>query len=167
MVKLILVICVVLLCSILGIKKAKKFENREQIIRESISLFKRVENDIKYTLNALPNAIEIARQDFKTEFKDVLGNISVSLLDNSYTEETIIYNVDELKSLKSYDKQILSNGLISLGKTDIETQISLIDNTINTLTEILYEAKDEKMKNTKLYRTIGLVAGMMIAIVII
>lgn len=167
MVKVLLVLCVVILCSIIGIKKAKKFEEREEIIREGITLFKRIENDIKYTLNTLPNAIEISRQDFKTEFKDILGCISVSLLDNSYSEEQVISRIDELKSLKPYDKQVLSNGLLTLGTTDIDTQINLINNTINTLTEILCDAKVEKIKNSKLYRTIGLVTGMMIAIVII
>lgn len=166
-VKLFIAICIVLIAALIGLKKAKAYEEREQIIRDAISLFNRVGNDIKYNLTVLPNAIESARQGLNTYFKDVLGSISTSLISNSYSEEMVTQEINKLGSLKLYDKQIISQGIISLGSADVDTQINLIRRTVVTLEEIALEAKEEKNKNAKLYRTVGLVTGLMIAIVIV
>lgn len=166
-VKLFIAVCIVLVAALLGIKKAKSYEEREQIIRESIMLFNRIGNDIKYNLTVLPNAIESARQSFNSQFKDVLGSISTSLISNTYSDEIVAQEISKIECLKAYDKQIISQGIISLGSADAETQMNLINGTVTTLSELVGEAREEKNKNAKLCRTVGIVAGLMIAIVII
>lgn len=165
--KLFLAICIVVFAAIVGIRKAKYYEEREQVIRDSILLFNRVENDIKYNLTILPNAIESARQGLNSKLKDVLGSIVISLLEYNHSDSTIVQEINSLDCLKPYDKQIISQGIISLGNADKETQINLINGTIATLNEIVSEAKEEKIKNAKLYRTVGIVTGLMLAIVIV
>jgi len=165
-VKIFIGICIVIIAALVGIRKAKEYEERERIIRESITLFNRVGNDIRYNLTVLPNAIESARQGFNTKLKDVLGSISTSLIDNSYSELYVTQEIDMLDSLKPYDKQIISQGIISLGTADADTQMNIIKGIISTLNELVSEAREEKNKNSKLYRTIGIVTGLMIAIII-
>ena len=166
-IKMFLMLSIVLIAALIGMKKAGKYEEREAIIRESITLFNRIGNDIKYNLTILPNAIESARQGFNTKLKDILGSISTSVLDNSYSEFFVTEEINTLEALKPYDKQVISQGIISLGLADLTTQIRLIDGTISTLSELVADARDEKNKNAKLYRTIGIVTGLMIAIVIV
>ena len=166
-IKLFIAVGIVLIAALIGMKKAREYEEREALIRESITLFNRVGNDIKYNLTILPNAIESARQGLNTKLKDVLGSISTSILDNSYSEFSVMEEINHLASLKPYDKQVISQGIITLGLADSDTQINLIEGTVSTLNELVAEARDEKNKNSKLYRTIGIVTGLMIAIVII
>ena len=54
-----------------------------------------------------------------------------------------------------------------IGKTDIERQISEIKLVNNFLDIQIKDAEEEKNKNEKMYRTLGIVAGMTITILLI
>ena len=54
-----------------------------------------------------------------------------------------------------------------LGNTDLEGQVSQIDLTINLLKEQIKQATEEKNKNSKLYKTLGIATGLTMAIILI
>ena len=54
-----------------------------------------------------------------------------------------------------------------LGKTDIEGQLNQVELTTNFLDEQIKLAEKEKIKNEKLYRTLGMTIGLGIVIVLI
>lgn len=166
-VKYIFVVLVIAIPSIIGLKKSRKYEQREQVLKESEVLFKRISQDMKYSLTTIPNAIEGARQDFNTMLKDILGSISTAILNNTYSDMEVIGEIDTLPALKPYDKQVISKGITSLGTSDIDTQLNIIQNTIGIIQELEEEARADKNKNSKLYRTLGLVTGLMLAIIVI
>lgn len=166
-IKIIVLPLIIALCTILGIKKSKRYETREYILREAITLFKGIENEIKYMLMPLPNAIEITRQNLKTSLKDVAGDISLKYLKENLEEKSIAEEVEKLTELTSYDKQILTLGLTSLGTRDVEGEVSSINLTVSNLEDRLKEAVCDKNKNSKLYKTVGFVAGLMIAVIFI
>lgn len=169
-VKLGICIAIVLICTILGMKKSKKYETREKVIIDFITAFKSIENDIKYMLISLPDALEKVRHTLNTETKDVLGAISVLMLSNIQTNDMnkkINEEINSINELNSYDKEIIYQGISNLGKADADTQIGIIDNTVINLNNQLSEANSEKLKNCKLYRTLGTAVGLMIAIVFI
>ena len=169
-VKLSICIAIVVICTILGIKKSKKYEMREKIIIDYITTFKSVENDIKYMLISLPDALEKIRHTLNTETKDVLGAISVIMLSNLDQEnmnKKLNEEINNISELEAYDKEIIYQGLSSLGKADVDTQIGIINNTVINLNSQLNQANLEKIKNYKLYRTLGTAVGLMIAIVFI
>lgn len=169
-VKLGICIAIVLICTILGMKKSKKYETREKVIIDFITVFKSIENDIKYMLISLPDALEKVRHTLNTETKDVLGAISVLMLSNIQTNDMnkkINEEINSINELNSYDKEIIYQGISNLGKADANTQIGIIDNTVINLNNQLSEANSEKLKNCKLYRTLGTAVGLMIAIVFI
>lgn len=169
-VKLGICIAIVLICTILGMKKSKKYETREKVIIDFITTFKSIENDIKYMLISLPDALEKVRHTLNTETKDVLGAISVLMLSNIQTNDMnkkINEEINSINELNSYDKEIIYQGISNLGKADADTQIGIIDNTVINLNNQLSEANSEKLKNCKLYRTLGTAVGLMIAIVFI
>lgn len=166
-VKLIIATLIVGICTAIGINKAKKYESREYILREAIMLFRGIKNEINYTLNPIPNAIESVRQNMKTSLKDVMGAVSFELLQYNSNQENITNEIARLEELSPYDIQIISNGINSLGKTDAEGQMSVIDMACNTLENQLNDSIEAKKKNSKLYKTVGLATGLMIAIVFI
>ena len=163
-------IALVVICTILGIKKAKKYEIREHILNDFITTFKSLENDIKYMLISLPDAIEKIRHTLRDDVKDVLGAISVHMLnesDSSNMNKKVMYEIEGIYELTSYDKEIVYQGFSNLGKADVESQVSIIQNTVTNLSRQLGEANEEKNKNFKLYRSLGTAIGLMIAIVFI
>lgn len=158
---------VVIVSTVLGLNKSKKFVEREVIISESITLFKRIQNEIVYLLSPLPNALESARQSLKTDIKDVIGAIGCKIIDGNFNVNSVEQELSKLWQLTSYDKQVISSGLISLGKADVSSQIGIISNTIELLETQKLDAREEKIKNSKLYKTVGLISGVMIAIIFI
>ena len=99
-----------------------------------------------------------------------MGKIVVDMLKNNETgliEQSIVNNVSKLDSLNDYDKNVFISTLKSLGKSDLESQISIIENGINILQNQIKEANDTKMKNSKLYKTVGTITGIMIVVIFI
>ena len=163
-------ILLVVICTILGIKKAKKYEIREYILNDYITTFKSLENDIKYMLVSLPDAIEKIRHTLRDDVKNVLGAISVHMVkesDINSMNKKVMNEINSIYELTSYDKEIIYQGFSSLGKADVESQVSIIQNTVTSLSRQLTEANEEKNKNFKLYRSLGTAIGLMIAIVFI
>lgn len=165
--KLLIALGVVIVCTALGVIKSKRYESREYILREAIMLFEGIRNEIKYTLTPIPNAIEAVRQNMITPLKEVMGAVSLELLQYNASNEKIINEIAKLSELTPYDIQTISNGIITLGKSDIDGQIGIINMTSVTLENQLQDSIVEKKKNSKLYKTVGLATGLMIAIVFI
>ena len=92
------------------------------------------------------------------------------MLDNNnfnYIEGSIEKNIIEIESLEKYDKDIIISTFKNLGRSDIEGQINIIQNTINILENQIVEANEIKNTNSKLYKTIGLITGIMLVIIFI
>ena len=161
---------IVVICSILGMKKSKKYEIREHMLKDFITTFRSLENDIKYMLTSLPDALEKVRHNLNTNIKDTLGAISVAMMSSESADDMnkkINEEINSVYELNSYDKEIIYQGLVNLGKSDSETQIGILEASIVNLSSRLSEATEEKTKNFKLYRTLGTAIGLMIAIVFI
>ena len=75
--------------------------------------------------------------------------------------------IAKLSELTPYDVQTISNGIITLGKSDVDGQAGSINMTSVTLKNQLQDSIEAKKKNSKLYKTVGLATGLMIAIVFI
>ena len=165
--KLVVAFFIVAICTLIGINKSKKYESREYILREAIMLFKGLKNEINYTLTPIPNAIESVRQNMKTSLKEVMGAVSFELLQYNVSNESVVCEIAKLEELTPYDKQVISSGITSLGKTDVEGQMGSINMTCNTLENLLEDSIEQKKKNSKLYKTVGLATGLMLAIVFI
>lgn len=165
--KLLLVLTIIGCSTMLGIKKSKKYVIRERVLREAITFFKKLETEIKYMMTTLPNAIESARINLNSSLKDVLGVIGTDMLDGKHEFDLVFSNMDTITEILPYDKQLITNGIVSLGSSDVNSQINIIENTVDMLNSQYTEAKDDRQKNFKLYRTVGLVTGIVIAILFV
>ena len=135
-----------------------------------ITFLKLVENEIKYMMNILPNAYEIARQKLNTELKIKIGNIVIDILEMKnldLVENSIEKNISDISCLEDYDRNVIISTLKNLGRSDVEGQINIIENGITTLENQVTEANEVKLTNSKLYRTIGIIAGLMLVIIFI
>ena len=70
-------------------------------------------------------------------------------------------------NLKKEDILIIQSFSKMVGQTDIEGQVSQIELIEDFLDTQLKQAEEEKKKNEKMYRTLGVVTGSMLVIVLI
>lgn len=169
-IKLILSSSIIILCGYVGIMKSKNLATREHILREMIVFLNLVKNDIRYMMNILPNAYEIARQKLNTSLKIAIGKIVVDMINcssNAMLEQSIVKNINDIEELTKYDKEVFISTLKNLGRSDLDSQINIIDNCISIIENQIKEANEIKLKNSKLYKTVGVITGLMIVIVFI
>lgn len=168
--KIIVCVLIVILTAYIGILKGKKYVDREHILVDIGTFFKKIENEIKYTMSSLPDLFENARQNLSDPVKVCMGAISVDMMD--YSEEKPISksaydHLDRINALTTYDKDVIVGIIKNLGTTDVEGQVSLIDNGISKLDMQIDEALDSKKKNSKMYQTLGVLTGLTIVILLI
>ncbi len=168
--KIILSILIIGITTYLGFNGSKKLRKREEILRECVTFFSLVENEIQYMQSILPNAYEISRQKLNTNFKDVIGQIVVDMLSSDNYEncnQSIVENINNLSELTPYDKNIIVSTLKNLGRSDIESQINILENAKTVFNAQIEEAYEYKNKNSKMYKTVGTVVGIMLVIVLV
>lgn len=169
-IKLMISASIIGISTYIGILKSNKLKSREYILREMVTFLGLVENEIRYMMSMLPNAYESARQKLNTRLKDVIGKIVVDMLSFDNTaliEQSIVTNISTLDTLYDYDKNVFNSTLKNLGRSDLDSQINIIENGINILQNQIKEANEIKLKNSKLYKTVGTITGIMIVIIFI
>ena len=168
--KIIISLAIVLLTAYIGNQKAVSLKKREYILREMVTFLKLVEDEIRYCLSILPNAYEASRQKLTTDLKIAIGQITVDMINFenlNYVDKSIVDNISKLNELTEYDKDVFISTLKNLGRSDLDSQINIIDNTVNILENQIKEANENKLKNSKMYRTVGMVTGLMIVVIFI
>ena len=70
-------------------------------------------------------------------------------------------------SINQEDKNVLKKLGKLLGQTDVEGQISEIEVTQNFLDMQIEKAEEAKKKNQKMYKTLGIVMGLVFVIILI
>ncbi len=169
-IKITISILIILISAYIGNLKAQKLKNREYILRDMVTFLELVKNEISYMLSYLPNAYEVSRQKLNSDLKIAIGKIVVDMLgtDSSYIiSQSISKNIDELEELTEYDKTVFSSTLNNLGRSDLDSQKNIIENSVKILENQIKEANEVKLTNSKMYRTIGVITGIMIVIVLI
>lgn len=168
--KIVSSLAVVACATLLGFIKAKKLSEREYILREFVVFLNNLKNEIRYMLTILPNAYEIARIPLKTKLKNALGAISTDMLDSNEPfkiEKSITENILAIDELSEYDRSIIIATLKNLGMTNVEGQCNIIDNTISVIENQINEASMIKNKNSKMYRAVGALSGIILVIIFI
>ncbi|MEG2348287.1 MAG: stage III sporulation protein AB [Clostridia bacterium] len=169
--KIVLSVGIIAITTYIGNMKAEKLKNREYILRDMVSFLKLVKNEILYMRAILPNAYESARHKLSSELNLKISNIVIDMLkyENSlnFIETSIVNNVYSIDSLSNYDKNIFSATLKNLGRSDVDGQINIIENTITIIENQIAEANEIKLKSSKVYKTVGMITGLMIVVVFI
>lgn len=169
-IKLIVSVIVILLTTYIGVYLSNNLKKREEMLSEIIRFFDFVENEIKYMMMILPNALEISRQKISSDFRDAIGMIVCDMLENddlTEVDKSIVKNIESIKELAPYDKNIIISTLKNLGRSNVDAQINILENAKNSILAQLEEAKKSKSKNSKVYRTVGVISGLMIVLVLI
>lgn len=166
--KLFVISGIIVICSYLGIQKAKTFEVRTEELKKIQSSLNMFKSKIEFTYEPIKDIFEeiskIVYQDKSNIFKN-----TINFLQENY-EITQAWNMAIINTqnyLDTEDKDTLKLMGKLLGKTDKLGQISEINLEKTLLERQIEKAENEKNKNVKLYRTLGIVFGIGIVIIFI
>lgn len=151
--------------SYIGILKARTFENRVKELNKFQNALLMFKTKIEFTYEPIKNIFEeISKVVYQNEENVFLNSINIE------RNITIAWN-EAIKNLKSdfkdEDKEIIKMFGKLLGKTDITGQVNEIELTMKLIEKQIEKAELEKNQNTKLYKTMGIVLGMGICIILI
>lgn len=152
------------ICFYIGCYKAKLCEERVwelQKFLNSIIMFKnKVEftyEPINYIFKDISNVIYENKENI---FKVVSSN-------NKDINVSWIEEADKIKNISREDKEIIKMFGKLLGKTDIKGQLGQIELATKLIERQIEDAEYEKNKNFKLYKTMGIISGLGICIILV
>ncbi|MBR3614935.1 MAG: stage III sporulation protein AB [Clostridia bacterium] len=152
------------ICFYLGNMKAGTFEKRVIELNKFQNALLMFKSKIEFTYEPINNIfLDISKIIYENH-----SNIFLETL----KQDSDIYiawkkSTEELKDVNTEDKEIIKMFGKLLGKTDIKGQVSQIELTENLIERQIEKAESEKNKNFKLYKTMGIICGMGICIILI
>lgn len=153
--------------SYIGILMAKKYSNRVKDLKEMRKALNFFEDKIKFTYEPIPDVFE----EISSKVNENIGEIfksSANLMQNESAGVSWEKAVDNANTNFSKEDNEVIKGLAKmLGKTDIDGQVSEIRLTNKFIDVQIKDAENEKNRNEKLYKTLGVTVGLAIVIVLI
>jgi len=165
--KITIYLCIFISCSLIGMFVSKKYSNRVNELKEFKNALNIFKTKIKYTYDTLPEIFDEISRSLDSNISSVFKVASEKMNLCSAGEawelalkmEDLSINSDDIDALKQLGKL--------LGKTDLDGQISRIDMTLEFLEKQIIIAEKLKYKNEKMYRTLGMIMGIAIVIILV
>lgn len=156
--------------SLIGFSLAADCSKRPRILREIQALLQMLENEISYLSNLLSDAfrriVENSRVDAAVLFKAAADHLEASRVTADEAWEKAVEDNFSKLSLNKEDKAILISFGRMLGNSDLDGQLNNIKLMSSQLK--LQEAKAEEMKkkNERMFRSLGVLSGLAITIIL-
>ncbi len=153
----------------IGNSKANQYVIRVKELISIKSALNILENKIKFTQTPLAEIFDsIAEKCSENNIKNLFLKLSAELKQNMNIHKSWekILNT-EPTGLYEEDIKVLTDMGKILGATDVEGQISNIKITRELIDGQTKKAENEKEKNVKLFRTLGIVSGLTIIIILV
>lgn len=165
--KLFIIAMIIGASSAIGILFSKKYSNREKELKEMKNALNMFATKIKFTYEAIPNVFT----EISNKIGGNIGNIfsrTVNRMKELPAGDAWNMAIEETNyNLNKEDVAVIRNLGRMLGQTDLDGQINEIEVVNEFLTTQLQNAREERIKNEKMYRTLGVVTGLTIAIILI
>ena len=164
LIKIVIYSFIFLSCSLIGILISKKYVNRVNELREFKNALNIFKTKIKYTYEPLPEIFaEIIDSNISSVFKTASDKMNICAAGEAWD---LALKMDEL-NIDEEDRNILRNLGKLLGKTDMQGQVNQIEMTSDFLDKQIRKAENQKDKSEKMYRTLGMIIGIAIVIMLI
>lgn len=150
-----------------GILISKKYVYRVKELKEFKTFLNVLKNKIKFTYEPLGEIFKEVSNNFDNNVSNILKNASKNMQKNNVEKAWKMALETGSTNILKEDKEILLTLGKLLGKTDVNGQISQIDQTSEFLEEQIEKAEKERIKNEKLYKTLGMTVGAGLVIILI
>ena len=150
----------------IGLVISKSYENRVVELREFKNILNMMKTKIKFTYEPLAEIFKQIANKNETNIEKIFSQMAIQMT-YSQTRDTWENCIQEADiSINQEDKDILKKLGKLLGQTDVEGQISEIEVTENFLNMQIDKAEEDKKKNQKMYKTLGITIGLVFVIVL-
>lgn len=168
-IKYILIFFVLMIFSRIGNLYSKKYVNRVSELEKIKNMLNVFKAKIKFTGLTIQEIFSQIYEDNQDNIGEIFKLANEYMNDTSSKEawEKALEDSKKSNNLDVEDINALKNLGKMLGNTDIEGQVSQIELTENLLNEKIVEAQEDKRKNTKLYKALGVATGLGIAIILL
>lgn len=166
-IKYVLLIAIFGLSTAIGMAISKTYSNRVIELKEFKNILNMMKTKIKFTYEPLAEIFKQIANNNDTNVEKIFGQMAnqITYFPTREVWENCIQEADI--SINQEDKDILKKLGKLLGQTDAEGQISEIEVTENFLNMQIEKAEEEKKKNQKLYKTLGITIGLIFVIILI
>jgi len=171
-IKIISLLAIVGLSTFIGIVISNQYNMRVKEIEDIISALDLLETRVKYTYDTIADSFEFIANTMKTKAYRIFMISAAHLMENKNMSAGDIFRnvVDDegiFLSMNQEDKEVLKGLGTSLGQMDLEGQLKNIILVKQLLGNQLNNAIEEKNKNFKLSRNMGIFVGLIIMIILI
>lgn len=172
MFKVIAIVLIFLSCVYMGFYYGEKFKGRYRNLNDILNALLILNNEVIYGNTQVPEALKYVAQKTNYSLSELLSNVSGKLIDGktltvyqAFKEEYIkmkedFYIIDE-------DEKILSDFTRALGESGVFGQDKIFNLTIENIKLNCKKSEDIANRNTKMYRSLGICVGAMIAVFLI
>ena len=165
-IKIIIYSFIFLSSSLIGILISKKYENRVNELKEFKNALNNFKTKIRYTYEPIPDIFMEISENINSNISNVFYEAACKMDVLAAGEAWGLALKMEDLNINEEDKNVLFNLSKLLGKTDLQGQISSIEMTEDFLEEQIRKAQNLRNKNEKLYRTLGMILGLAIVIIL-
>ena len=151
----------------IGILYSQKYQKRVLELKDFKTALNMLKTKIRFTYAPLKDIFYDISKSIKSKtamvFETAYKNMERYNATNSWNNAI---NETEMSITKEDREIILQFGKL-LGKTDIDGQINEIELSLNFLETQIEKAEEEKQKNSKLYKSLGIITGVGLIIILI
>jgi len=165
--KTILYILIIATSSSLGIMLSQKYINRVDELKTFKSALNMLKTKIRYTYAPLIDIFTDISKSLRGNISILFQNACQQIEEQGATDGFCTAIEMTYLNVSKEDKQVMKNLSKLLGKTDAEGQINEIELTESFLEIQIEKAELEREKNAKLYKTLGVISGIGLVIILI
>ncbi len=166
-IKSFLFVLIFLSSTYIGMIISSKYKNRVNDLKELKSILNIMNTKIRYTYEPIGEICEEISQMNETNVGKLFGQVSTNLKEKPITEAWNCAIDTYGNNFSKEDKHIIKTLGKMLGKTDIDGQVSEIEQANEFLHVQIEKAEKERQKNEKLYKSLGMVIGIAIIIILV
>ncbi|MFQ7472981.1 MAG: hypothetical protein ACLRLX_02090 [Anaerovoracaceae bacterium] len=168
--KLTACILIVLSCSAIGFIKASSYKFRRMELENTLELIRLLNLEISYRKDSLNKTFERVSALKPCWFAEVLKECGTFLSEqkplNVSWQEALENNMSSCPLLPK-DIEILKDVSMGLGRSDTQGQKKIIEPALARIESSINEARNAELKMGKMYRSLGIAAGIVIAVILI
>ncbi|ACX64373.1 stage III sporulation protein SpoIIIAB [Paenibacillus sp. FSL H8-0457] len=171
MLKLVGAVLVLGAGTLAGFYQAQQFAARPRQLRELILALQRLETEISYGFTPLPDALERIGVSLREPLKSLLASAALYMRPDYglSAQDSIRKALGEYwrrTSMKSAEREVLEQLSGVLGTSDRQDQIKHIALAVGQLKHEEAAARDDQVKYEKMSKSLGLLIGALIVILI-
>jgi len=164
----------VLICTSLGLGgviKAICEEQKLEVLNEYEKSLNLLKGEIKFSISSLPEAIYSVAKRTSGPVSEFYNSISEEIMRQP---DIVINKIWERETINILKEPLQDNSLIELinelgsqlGHLDVEMQERSIELNLSRLQELQAKVREDIIKKSKLYKTMGIALGVLITIVL-